>query len=78
METTATVMLIVAAVVDLRLDFFCHCVTAAITQWVLAFTREPLVFLLLANVLMLLVGCFLEPAAAITILVPSCCRSRAS
>jgi TRAP-type C4-dicarboxylate transport system permease large subunit len=37
---------------------------------VLAFTKEPWVFLLLANLLMLFVGCFLEPTAAITILVP--------
>jgi tripartite ATP-independent transporter DctM subunit len=45
-------------------------VTAAISAWVLAFTREPWVFLLMANLLMLFVGCFLEPTAAITILVP--------
>jgi TRAP-type C4-dicarboxylate transport system permease large subunit len=37
---------------------------------VLAFTHTPWVFLLLANVLMLFVGCFLEPTAAILILVP--------
>jgi TRAP-type C4-dicarboxylate transport system permease large subunit len=37
---------------------------------VLGFTKEPWVFLLLANLLMLFVGCFLEPTAAITILVP--------
>ncbi len=35
-----------------------------------AFTKEAWVFLLLANLLMLFVGCFLEPTAAITILVP--------
>jgi TRAP-type C4-dicarboxylate transport system permease large subunit len=45
-------------------------VTAAIAEWVLAFTQEPWLFLLLANLLMLFVGCFLEPTAAITILVP--------
>ena len=45
-------------------------VTAAISGWVLSFTQEPWVFLLLANLLMLFVGCFLEPTAAITILVP--------
>jgi tripartite ATP-independent transporter DctM subunit len=45
-------------------------VTAAISGWVLGFTREPWVFLLMANLLMLFVGCFLEPTAAITILVP--------
>jgi len=37
---------------------------------VLGFTKDPMVFLLLANLLMLFVGCFLEPTAAITILVP--------
>ena len=36
----------------------------------LAFTHSPWVFLLLANLLMLFVGCFLEPTAAILILVP--------
>ena len=36
----------------------------------LSFTAEPAVFLLLVNVLRLFVGCFLEPTAAITILVP--------
>jgi len=45
-------------------------ITAAISEWVLGFTKEPWVFLLLANMLMLFVGCFLEPTAAITILVP--------
>ena len=44
--------------------------TSAISQWVLGVTREPWVFLLLANLLMLFVGCFLEPTAAITLLVP--------
>jgi TRAP-type mannitol/chloroaromatic compound transport system permease large subunit len=47
-----------------------HGVTTAIAQWVLGFTKEAWVFLLLANLLMLFVGCFLEPTAAITILVP--------
>ena len=41
-----------------------------IAQWILAFAGEPWQFLLLANALMLFVGCFLEPTAAITILVP--------
>jgi TRAP-type C4-dicarboxylate transport system permease large subunit len=53
-------------------------VTAAISEWVLGFTKEPWVFLLLANLLMLFVGCFLEPTAAITILVLSSCRSASS
>ena len=69
-ETTATVLFIVAA--------------ASIFGWMLTVTgsptrsppgcwpspRNPWMFLLLANLLMLFVGCFLEPTAAITILVP--------
>ena len=69
-ETTATVLFIVAA--------------ASIFGWLLTVTRvtdggrrvgaglhpQPGVFLLLANLLLLFVGCFLEPTAAITLLVP--------
>jgi TRAP-type C4-dicarboxylate transport system permease large subunit len=69
-ETTATVLFIVAAASIFGWMLTATGVTAAISSWVLAFTREPWVFLLLANLLMLFVGCFLEPTAAITILVP--------
>jgi TRAP-type C4-dicarboxylate transport system permease large subunit len=69
-ETTATVMFIVAAASIFGWMLTATGVTAAIAQWVLGFTKEAWVFLLLANVLMLFVGCFLEPTAAITILVP--------
>jgi TRAP-type C4-dicarboxylate transport system permease large subunit len=69
-ETTATVMIIVAAASIFGWMLTATGVTAALAQWVLAFTKEAWVFLLLANLLMLFVGCFLEPTAAITILVP--------
>ncbi|AEG91984.1 TRAP transporter large permease [Ramlibacter tataouinensis] len=69
-ETTATVLFIVAAASIFGWMLTATGVTAAISQWVLAFTKDPWVFLLLANLLMLFVGCFLEPTAAITILVP--------
>ena len=69
-ETTATVLFIVAAASIFGWMLTATGVTAAIASWVLAFTKDPWVFLLLANVLMLFVGCFLEPTAAITILVP--------
>jgi len=69
-ETTSTVMFIVAAASIFGWMLTATGVTAAIADWVLAFTKEPWLFLLLANVLMLFVGCFLEPTAAITILVP--------
>ena len=69
-ETTATVLFIVAAASIFGWMLTATGVTAAIAEWVLAFTTQPWMFLLLANVLMLFVGCFLEPTAAITILVP--------
>jgi TRAP-type C4-dicarboxylate transport system permease large subunit len=69
-ETTATVLFIVAAASIFGWMLTATGVTAAISSWVLAFTKEQWVFLLLANLLMLFVGCFLEPTAAITILVP--------
>jgi TRAP-type C4-dicarboxylate transport system permease large subunit len=69
-ETTATVLFIVAAASIFGWMLTATGVTADIAAWVLGFTKEPWVFLLLANVLMLFVGCFLEPTAAITILVP--------
>jgi TRAP-type C4-dicarboxylate transport system permease large subunit len=69
-ETTATVLFIVAAASIFGWMLTATGVTSAISTWVLGFTKEAWVFLLLANLLMLFVGCFLEPTAAITILVP--------
>jgi TRAP-type C4-dicarboxylate transport system permease large subunit len=69
-ETTSTVLFIVAAASIFGWMLTATGVTSAIASWVLGFTKEAWVFLLLANALMLFVGCFLEPTAAITILVP--------
>jgi TRAP-type C4-dicarboxylate transport system permease large subunit len=69
-ETTATVMFIVAAASIFGWMLTATGVTAAIASWVLGVTQQPWLFLLMANLLMLFVGCFLEPTAAITILVP--------
>jgi TRAP-type C4-dicarboxylate transport system permease large subunit len=69
-ETTAIVLFIVAAASIFGWMLTATRTTEAIAAWVLAFTAEPWMFLLLANALMLFVGCFLEPTAAITILVP--------
>ncbi len=69
-ETTATVLFIVAAASIFGWLLTVTRVTDAVAVWVLSFTHAPWVFLLLANVLMLVVGCFLEPVAAITLLVP--------
>ena len=69
-ETTSTVLFIVAAASIFGWMLTATGVTTDIASWVLGFTNEAWVFLLLANLLMLFVGCFLEPTAAITILVP--------
>jgi len=69
-ETTAIVLFIVASASIFSWMLTATGVTADISQWVLNFTKESWVFLLLANLLMLFVGCFLEPTAAITLLVP--------
>jgi TRAP-type C4-dicarboxylate transport system permease large subunit len=69
-ETTAVVMFIVAAASIFGWLLTATRVTDMVAVWVLSFTHEAWLFLLLANVLMLFVGCFLEPTAAILILVP--------
>ena len=69
-ETTSTVLFIVAAASIFGWMLTATGVTTEIASWVLGFTDKAWVFLLLANLLMLFVGCFLEPTAAITILVP--------
>ena len=69
-ETTAAVLFIVAAASIFGWLLTVTHVTDAVAEWVLAFTHSPWVFLLLANILMLFIGCFLEPTAAITLLVP--------
>ena len=69
-ETTSAVLLIVAAASIFGWMLTATRTTEMIAGWVLSVTSTPGGFLLLANLLMLFVGCFLEPTAAITILVP--------
>ena len=69
-ETTATVLFIVAAASLFGWVLTTTQITEQIATTVLNFTDSPWVFLLLANVFLLFVGCFMETIAAITILVP--------
>ena len=69
-ETTSTVLFIVAAASIFGWMLTATRTTEMLAQWILMFADESWKFLLLANALMLFVGCFLEPTAAITILVP--------
>jgi tripartite ATP-independent transporter DctM subunit len=69
-ETTSSVLFIVTAA-----SIFAWLLTTSqaaqmLADWVLGFTQNKWVFLLLANLLILLVGCFIDTTAAITILVP--------
>jgi TRAP-type C4-dicarboxylate transport system permease large subunit len=69
-ETTATVLFIVASASIFAWVLTTTGVTEQIGGTVLAISDSPWVFLLLANLFLLFVGCFMETIAAITILVP--------
>jgi tripartite ATP-independent transporter DctM subunit len=69
-ETTAVVLFIVASASIFAWVLTTTQVTDQIAQIVLSISDNPLVFLLLANLFLLFIGCFLETIAAITILVP--------
>ncbi|MDQ2080117.1 TRAP transporter large permease [Xanthobacteraceae bacterium Astr-EGSB] len=69
-ETTASVLFIVTAA-----SIFAWLLTASqaaqlLSDAILGFTQNKWVFLLLANLLVLFVGCFIDTIAAITVLVP--------
>src|SRR6478609_3912944 len=69
-ETTAGVLLIVAAASLFGWVLTTTRVTEYTTEALLAYTNNRYVILLLINVLLLVIGCFLEPIASISILVP--------
>ena len=69
-ETTAVVLFIVAAASIFGWLLTVTRVTDMVAEAVLGLTTDPMMFLLLANLLMLFIGLFLEPVAAITLLVP--------
>jgi tripartite ATP-independent transporter DctM subunit len=69
-ETTAGVLLIVGAASLFGWVLTTTRVTEYTTEALLALTNNRYIILLLTNVLLLVVGCFLEPIASISILVP--------
>lgn len=69
-ETTAAVLIIVGAASLFGWVLTTTQVTEAITKTLLSITSDPMMLLLLINVLLLIVGCFMETIAAISILVP--------
>jgi tripartite ATP-independent transporter DctM subunit len=69
-ETTAIVLLIVAGASIFGYLITTTRVTDNVAELVLMVTDEPWAVLLLVNLFLLVVGCFMETIAAITILVP--------
>jgi tripartite ATP-independent transporter DctM subunit len=69
-ETTAAILLIVGAASLFGWVLTVTRVTEQATTALLSVTDSPYVILLLINLLLLVVGCFLETIAAISILVP--------
>jgi tripartite ATP-independent transporter DctM subunit len=69
-ETTAVVLIIVGGASIFGWILATTRVTEAFAESLLALTTNPYAILLLINALLLVVGCFLETIAAITILTP--------
>jgi tripartite ATP-independent transporter DctM subunit len=69
-ETTAGVLLIVAAASLFGWVLTTTRVTEYAAEMLLSYTDNRYVILLLINILLLVIGCFLEPIASISILVP--------
>jgi tripartite ATP-independent transporter DctM subunit len=69
-ETTAVVLFIVAGAAIFGWVLTTTRVTEAFASGLLSITQDPIMILILLNVLLLVVGCFMETIAAITILTP--------
>ena len=69
-ETTAIILLIVAGASIFGYLITLTKVTDNVSALVLSITTQPWAILLLVNVFLLIVGCFMETIASITILVP--------
>ncbi len=69
-ETTATVLIIVGAASLFGWVLTTTRITEQLTGGLLALTTDPLMLLLIINIILLIIGCFMETIAAISILVP--------
>jgi tripartite ATP-independent transporter DctM subunit len=70
LETTATIMMIIAASSAFAWIMTSNQVAKDFADVLLGITDNPIVLLLTINLIILLIGCFMETLAAITILVP--------
>nr|WP_300311157.1 TRAP transporter large permease [Halomonas sp.] len=69
-ETTAVILLIVAGASIFAWILTSNNVTAHVMELLGPFQDNPIAVLLIANLVLIVVGCFMETIAAITILVP--------
>jgi tripartite ATP-independent transporter DctM subunit len=69
-ETTAVVLFIVAGASIFGWVLTTTRTTDALGEWIIAVASDPISFLILVNLFLLIVGCFMETIAAITILTP--------
>lgn len=69
-ETTGSIMLIVGAASLFSWVLARERIPQAVAEAILTLTDNPLVFLILVNVLLLLIGMILEPTSAILVMVP--------
>lgn len=69
-ETTAVVLFVVAAASIFAWILTQNRVPEQFASWMLSVSDTPWVLLLMMNAILLIVGCFMETVAAITILVP--------
>jgi len=69
-ETTASVLIIVGAASLFGWVLTTTRITEQLTSGLLSITTNPLMLLLIINIILLIVGCFMETIAAISILVP--------
>jgi tripartite ATP-independent transporter DctM subunit len=69
-ETTAVVLFIVAGASIFGWVLTTTRTTEALGAWILSVASDPITFLLLVNLFLLVIGCFMETIAAITILTP--------
>ncbi len=73
LDTVETTGVVVALVMAAKLLAWCLAISRipqAAGEWITALTVNPLVYLLIVNILLLVVGCFMEALAAMLILVP--------
>jgi len=51
-------------------------IATMISQFILGISKDPLIVLLVVNLLLLAVGMVFEPLPALVMFVPTCCRFR--